>query len=149
MIINPMPIYQKSDIQEEFVIFTGYVKSVKDQGKYNSVSFKVNSEDSGDEVPLISVRCFEQKYGVNHKKLVEDTKGRFLVVLAVKNFYNGKTDYIARHICIAPKEFRASTHPIVDETSTVDNVPEKIDESEAEYEQLSLFDNVDEDSLPF
>ena len=148
-IINPIPVYQKPNTKEEFVIFTGYVKSVTDQGTYNSVSFKVNSNDSGDEVPLVSVRCFEQKYGVNHKKLVEDTKGRFLVVLAIKNFYNGKTDYIARHICVAPKEFCASTHPIVDETPITDNIPEQVAEPETEYEQLSLFDNIDDNSLPF
>ena len=154
-IINPIPIYQKPNEREEFVVFTGYVKSVTDRGRYNSVSFKVDSNDSGDEVPLVSVRCFEQKYGVNHKKLVEDTKGRFLVVLAIKNFYNGKTDYIARHICVAPKEFCVSTHPIVDETSIVDeahidsDIPEQVAEPEAEYEQLSLFDNIDDNSLPF
>ena len=154
-IINPIPIYQKPNEREEFVVFTGYVKSVTDRGRYNSVSFKVDSNVSGDEVPLVSVRCFEQKYGVNHKKLVEDTKGRFLVVLAIKNFYNGKTDYIARHICVAPKEFCASTHPIVDETPIVDeatiadDIPEQVTEPQAEYEQLSLFDNIDDISLPF
>ena len=114
--INPTKVYQKENEREEFYVFSGYVKSVTDRGRYNSVSFKVDSNDSGDEVPLVSVRCFEQKYGVNHKKLVEDTKGRFLVILAIKNFYKGKTDYIARHISLTPKEYTATTHPIIDES---------------------------------
>ena len=32
----------------------------------------MNSEDSGIDAPLVSVRCFAQKIGVNHKKLVEN-----------------------------------------------------------------------------
>ena len=147
--INPIKIFQKDNVKEEYYVFSGYVKSVTDQGTYNSVSFKANSEDSGIDAPLVSVRCFAQTIGVNHKKLVENAKGRFLVVLAIKNFYNGKTDYIARHICVAPKEFCASTHPIVDETPIADDVPEQVAEPETESEQLSLFDGIDDNSLPF
>ena len=147
--INPIKIFQKDNVKEEYYVFSGYVKSVTDQGTYNSVSFKANSEDSGIYAPLVSVRCFAQTIGVNHKKLVENAKGRFLVVLAIKNFYNGKTDYIARHICVAPKEFCASTHPIVDETPIADDVPEQVAEPETESEQLSLFDGIDDNSLPF
>ena len=147
--INPIKIFQKDNVKEEYYVFSGYVKSVTDQGTYNSVSFKANSEDSGIDAPLVSVRCFAQTIGVNHKKLVENAKGRFLVVLAIKNFYNGKTDYIARHICVAPKEFCASTHPIVNETPIADDVPEQVAEPETECEQLSLFDGIDDNSLPF
>ena len=147
--INPIKIFQKDNAKEEYYVFSGYVKSVTDQGTYNSVSFKANSEDSGIDAPLVSVRCFAQTIGVNHKKLVENAKGRFLVVLAIKNFYNGKNDYIARHICVAPKEFCASTHPIVDETPIADDVPEQVAEPETESEQLSLFDGIDDNSLPF
>ena len=147
--INPIKIFQKDNVKEEYYVFSGYVKSVTDRGTYNSVSFKANSEDSGIYAPLVSVRCFAQTIGVNHKKLVENAKGRFLVVLAIKNFYNGKTDYIARHICVAPKEFCASTHPIVDETPIADDVPEQVAEPETESEQLSLFDGIDDNSLPF
>lgn len=149
-IINPTPIYQKPNVQEEFFVFTGYVRSVTDRGKYNSLSFKINSEDGGIDAPLISVRCFEQTVGVNHKKLVENAKGRFVTVLAVKNVFKGKTDYIARYICIAPREFSEASHPIIDEAPMVDNVPEKVIESEVEYEQLTFdFDNTDNDELPF
>jgi len=148
-IINPIPIYQKPNEREEFLVFTGYVKSVTDRGTYNSVSFKVNSEDGGIDATLISVRCFEQKYGVNHKKLVEDAKGRFVTIIAVPSVYNGKTNYIARHIVLAPKEYTESTNPIVEETPIADDIPEQITEPETEYEQLSLFDNIDDNSLPF
>ena len=141
--INPIKIFQKDNVKEEYYVFSGYVKSVTDQGTYNSVSFKANSEDSGIDAPLVSVRCFAQTIGVNHKKLVENAKGRFLVVLAIKNFYNGKTDYIARHIVLAPREFTESTNPIIDET------PEQVAEPETESEQLSLFDGIDDNSLPF
>ena len=146
--INPIKIYQKDNIKEEYYVFSGYVKSVTDQGTYNSVSFKANSEDSGIDAPLVSVRCFAQTIGVNHKKLVENAKGRFLVVLAIKNFYNGKTDYIARHIVLAPREFTESTNPIIDETPVAD-IPEQVAEPETESEQLSLFDGIDDNSLPF
>lgn len=146
--INPIKIFQKDNVKEEYYVFSGYVKSVTDQGTYNSVSFKANSEDSGIDAPLVSVRCFAQTIGVNHKKLVENAKGRFLVVLAIKNFYNGKTDYIARHIVLAPREFTESTNPIIDETPVVD-IPEQVAEPETESEQLSLFDSIDDNSLPF
>ena len=146
--INPIKIFQKDNVKEEYYVFSGYVKSVTDQGTYNSVSFKVNSEDSGIDAPLVSVRCFAQTIGVNHKKLVENAKGRFLVVLAIKNFYNGKTDYIARHIVLAPREFTESTNPIIDETPVAD-IPEQVAEPETESEQLSLFDGIDDNSLPF
>lgn len=146
--INPIKIFQKDNVKEEYYVFSGYVKSVTDQGTYNSVSFKANSEDSGIYAPLVSVRCFAQTIGVNHKKLVENAKGRFLVVLAIKNFYNGKTDYIARHIVLAPREFTESTNPIIDETPVAD-IPEQVAEPETESEQLSLFDGIDDNSLPF
>ncbi len=146
--INPIKIFQKDNVKEEYYVFSGYVKSVTDQGTYNSVSFKANSEDSGINAPLVSVRCFAQTIGVNHKKLVENAKGRFLVVLAIKNFYNGKTDYIARHIVLAPREFTESTNPIIDETPVAD-IPEQVAEPETESEQLSLFDGIDDNSLPF
>ena len=146
--INPIKIFQKDNVKEEYYVFSGYVKSVTDQGTYNSVSFKVNSEDSGIDAPLVSVRRFAQTIGVNHKKLVENAKGRFLVVLAIKNFYNGKTDYIARHIVLAPREFTESTNPIIDETPVAD-IPEQVAEPETESEQLSLFDGIDDNSLPF
>lgn len=146
--INPIKIFQKDNVKEEYYVFSGYVKSVTDQGTYNSVSFKANSEDSGIDAPLVSVRCFAQTIGVNHKKLVENAKGRFLVVLAIKNFYNGKTDYIARHIVLAPREFTESTNPIIDETPVAD-IPEQVAEPETECEQLSLFDSIDDNSLPF
>lgn len=146
--INPIKIFQKDNVKEEYYVFSGYVKSVTDQGTYNSVSFKANSEDSGIDAPLVSVRCFAQTIGVNHKKLVENAKGRFLVVLAIKNFYNGKTDYIARHIVLAPREFTESTNPIIDETPVAD-IPEQVAEPETESEQSSLFDSIDDNSLPF
>ena len=146
--INPIKIFQKDNVKEEYYVFSGYVKSVTDQGTYNSVSFKANSEDSGIDAPLVSVRCFAQTIGVNHKNLVENAKGRFLVVLAIKNFYNGKTDYIARHIVLAPREFTESTNPIIDETPVAD-IPEQVAEPETESEQLSLFDGIDDNSLPF
>ncbi len=146
--INPIKIFQKDNVKEEYYVFSGYVKSVTDQGTYNSVSFKANSEDSGIDAPLVSVRCFAQTIGVNHKKLVENAKGRFLVVLAIKNFYNGKTDYIARHIVLAPREFTESTNPIINETPVAD-IPEQVAEPETESEQLSLFDGIEDNSLPF
>ena len=147
-IINPIPIYQKPNEREEFVVFTGYVKSVTDQGRYNSVSFKVNSDDCGIDAPLVSVMCFEQKIGVNHKKLVESAKGRFVTIFAVSNIYQGKVKYIARQIVLAPREFIESNNPIIDETPDAD-IPEQVAEPETEYEQLSLFDNTDDNSLPF
>ena len=146
--INPIKIFQKDDVKEEYYAFSGYVKSVTDQGSYNSVSFKVNSEDCGIDAQLISVMCFEQKIGVNHKKLVENAKGRFVTIFAVSNIYQGKVKYIARHIILAPREFTESTNPIVDETPAAD-IPERVAEPESEYEQLSLFDNDNDNQLPF
>ena len=133
--INPIKIYQKDNVKEEYYVFSGYVKSVTDQGSYNSVSFKVNAEDSGIDAPLVSVMCFEQKIGVNHKKLVESAKGRFVTIFAVSNIYKGKVKYIARHIVLAPREFTESTNPIIDETPDAD-IPEQVAEPETESEQL-------------
>lgn len=147
-IINPTPIFQKDGVREEFCVFSGYVKSVTDRGKYNSVSFKVNSDDCGIDAPLVSVMCFEQKIGVNHKKLVESAKGRFVTIFAVSNIYQGKVKYIARQIVLAPREFTESTNPIIDETPDAD-IPEQVAEPETECEQLSLFDGIDDNSLPF
>ena len=146
--INPIKIYQKDNVKEEYYVFSGYVKSVTDQGSYNSVSFKVNAEDRGVDAPLISVMCFEQKIGVNHKKLVENAKDRFVTIFAVSNVYQGKVKYIARHIVLAPREFTESTNPIIYETLNAD-IPKQVAESEMEYKQLSLFDNIDDNSLPF
>lgn len=146
--INPIKIFQKDNAKEEYYVFSGYVKSVTDQGTYNSVSFKANSEDSGIDAPLVSVRCFAQTIGVNHKKLVENAKGRFVTIFAISSFYNGKTNYIARHIVLAPREFTESTNPIIDETPDAD-IPEQVAEPETESEQLSLFDGIDDNSLPF
>ena len=146
--INPIKIFQKDNVKEEYYVFSGYVKSVTDQGTYNSVSFKANSEDSGIDAPLVSVRCFAQTIGVNHKKLVENAKGRFVTIFAISSFYNGKTNYIARHIVLAPREFTESTNPIIDETPDAD-IPEQVAEPETECEQLSLFDSIDDNSLPF
>ena len=145
--INPIKIFQKDNVKEEYYVFSGYVKSVTDQGTYNSVSFKVNAEDSGIDAPLVSVMCFEQKIGVNHKKLVESAKGRFVTIFAVSNIYQGKVKYIARQIVLAPREFTESTNPIIDETPDAD-IPEQVAEPETESEQLSLFDKIDDDSLP-
>ena len=133
--INPIKIFQKDNVKEEYYVFSGYVKSVTDQGTYNSVSFKVNAEDSGIDAPLVSVMCFEQKIGVNHKKLVESAKGRFVTIFAVSNIYQGKVKYIARQIVLAPREFTESTNPIIDETTDAD-IPEQVAEPEKEYEQL-------------
>lgn len=133
--INPIKIFQKDNVKEEYYVFSGYVKSVTDQGTYNSVSFKANSEDSGIDAPLVSVMCFEQKIGVNHKKLVESAKGRFVTIFAVSNIYQGKVKYIARQIVLAPREFTELTNPIIDETPDAD-IPEQVAEPEKEYEQL-------------
>lgn len=133
--INPIKIFQKDNVKEEYYVFSGYVKSVTDQGTYNSVSFKVNAEDSGIDAPLVSVMCFEQKIGVNHKKLVESAKGRFVTIFAVSNIYQGKVKYIARQIVLAPREFTESTNPIIDETPDAD-IPEQVAEPETESEQL-------------
>ena len=135
--INPIKIFQKDNVKEEYYVFSGYVKSVTDQGTYNSVSFKVNAEDSGIDAPLVSVMCFEQKIGVNHKKLVESAKGRFVTIFAVSNIYQGKVKYIARQIVLAPREFTESTNPIIDETPDAD-IPEQVAEPETEYEQLQF-----------
>lgn len=104
--INPMNIYQDKEKNEEFVMIQGFVKSVTMHPTYASVSFKVNSEDSGPTAELISVMCFGTGCGINYKKLVEHTKGRFLTIFAVKRFYNGKMNYAARAISIAPREFK-------------------------------------------
>ena len=84
--INPIKIFQKDNVKEEYYVFSGYVKSVTDQGTYNSVSFKANSEDSGIDAPLVSVRCFAQTIGVNHKKLVENAKADSSLFLLSKIF---------------------------------------------------------------
>lgn len=99
---NPVAIYSKND--EQFVMINGYVKSVTERDTYSSVSFKVDSDDKGVS-DLISVMCFENKCGINHKKLVADCKGRFLTVFAVERPYGAKKSYVARAISIAPKEF--------------------------------------------
>lgn len=131
--LNPYPIYQKED--EKLVMIQGYVKSVTLQPSYASVSFKKDSDASGAECELISVMCFENKCGLNYKKLVQNTKGRFLTIVAVARSYNGKTSYVARAVSIAPKEFNPSTNPIEkDETQPVyDTTPE-----EPKHEQLTL-----------
>ena len=103
---NPMNIYQDEKQKEDFVMIQGFVKSVTMHDTYASVSFKVNSEDSGPTAELISVMCFGNGCGINYKKLVEHTKGRFLTIFAVARFYNGKMNYVARAISIAPREFK-------------------------------------------
>ena len=45
-------------------------------------------------------------------------------------------------------EFTESTNPIIDETPVAD-IPEQVAEPETESEQLSLFDGIDDNSLPF
>ena len=136
---NPVAIYTKPD--EDFVMISGFVKSVVDQGSYNSVSFKVDSEASG-VTDLISVMCFENKCGIDFKKLVANSKGRFMTVFAVARPYDKGISYAARAISIAPHEFvekpKATKAPVV--------APAE----EVEYEQLSFdLSTGDTDSLPF
>ena len=147
---NPMKIYQIPNVIEEFYVFSGYVKSVTDRGTYNSVSLKVNPEDKGIMAPLISVRCYAQTKGVNHKKLVENAKGRFVTIFAIPSFYDGKTSYIARHISLAPREYAEKTHPFVDEIAKLDGTSTKLVESNARCNQITIdFDDYEKDSLPF
>ena len=136
---NPVAIYTKPD--EDFVMISGFVKSVVDQGSYNSVSFKVDSEASG-VTDLISVMCFENKCGIDFKKLVANSKGRFMTVFAVARPYDKGISYAARAISIAPHEFvekpKATKAPVV--------APAE----EVEYEQLSFdLNDIDSDSIPF
>lgn len=138
---NPVAIYTKPDEHEDFVMISGFVKSVVDQGSYNSVSFKIDSEASG-VTDLISVMCFENKCGIDFKKLVANSKGRFMTVFAVARPYGKGVSYAARAISIAPHEFvekpKATKAPVV--------APAE----EVEYEQLCFdLSNGDTDSLPF
>ena len=74
---NPVAIYTKPD--EDFVMISGFVKSVVDQGSYNSVSFKVDSEASG-VTDLISVMCFENKCGQSRASPEKEMqKGKMIV----------------------------------------------------------------------
>ena len=136
---NPVAIYTKPD--EDFVMISGFVKSVVDQGSYNSVSFKVDSEASG-VTDLISVMCFENKCGIDFKKLVANSKGRFMTVFAVARPYRKGVTYTARAISIAPHEFV--------EKSAAKVVPMETPVEEHEYEQLCFdLDDIDTDSIPF
>lgn len=138
---NPVAIYTKSDEHEDFVMISGFVKSVVDQGSYNSVSFKVDSEASG-VTELISVMCFENKCGIDFKKLVANSKGRFMTVFAVARPYGKGVSYAARAISIAPHEFV--------EKPVAKVVPVETPVEEPEYEQLCFdLSTGDTDSLPF
>ena len=120
----------------------GYVRSVTDQGTYNSVSFLINSENRGPTTPLISVMCFDNESGINFEKLSERTKGRFVSIFAEERFHNDKKSYKALAISIAPKEFKEKTHPINDDEVQ----PSYYDETD-EYEQLTF--DFYENELPF
>ena len=136
---NPVAIYTKPD--EDFVMISGFVKSVVDQGSYNSVSFKVDSEASGI-TELISVMCFDNPIGINFKKLVANSKGRFMTVFAVARPYDKGISYAARAISIAPHEFVEKPAEKV--------APVETPVEEPEYEQLSFdLDDIDTDSIPF
>lgn len=136
---NPVAIYTKPD--EDFVMISGFVKSVVDQGSYNSVSFKVDSEASG-VTELISVMCFDNPIGINFKKLVENSKGRFMTVFAVARHYGKGVSYAARAISIAPHEFV--------EKPAAKVAPMETPVEEPEYEQLSFdLNDIDSDSIPF
>ena len=134
---NPVAIYTKPDEHEDFVMISGFVKSVVDQGSYNSVSFKVDSEANG-VTDLISVMCFENKCGIDFKKLVANSKGRFMTVFAVARPYGKGVSYAARAISIAPHEF---VEKPVAKVAPVE---------EPKYEQLCFdLSNGDTNSLPF
>ena len=138
---NPVAIYTKPDEHEDFVMISGFVKSVVDQGSYNSVSFKVDSEANG-VTDLISVMCFENKCGIDFKKLVANSKGRFMTVFAVARPYGKGISYAARAISIAPHEFV--------EKSVAKVAPVETPVEEPKYEQLCFdLSNGDTDSLPF
>lgn len=136
---NPVAIYTKPD--EDFVMISGFVKSVTDHGTFNSVSFKIDSEASGI-TELISVMCFDNPIGINFKKLVANSKGRFMTVFAVARPYDKGISYAARAIAIAPHEF---VEKPVEKVAPVETPVE-----EPEYEQLSFdLSTGDTDSLPF
>lgn len=136
---NPVAIYTKPD--EDFVMISGFVKSVTDHGTFNSVSFKIDSEASGI-TELISVMCFDNPIGINFKKLVANSKGRFMTVFAVARPYDKGISYAARAISIAPHEF---VEKPVEKVAPVETPVE-----EPEYEQLSFdLSTGDTDSLPF
>ncbi len=138
---NPVAIYTKPDEHEDFVMISRFVKSVVDQGSYNSVSFKIDSEASG-VTDLISVMCFENKCGIDFKKLVANSKGRFMTVFAVARPYGKGISYAARAISIAPHEFV--------EKPMATKAPVVAPAEEVEYEQLSFdLDDIDGDSIPF
>ena len=136
---NPVAIYTKPD--DDFVMISGFVKSVTDHGTFNSVSFKIDSEASGI-TELISVMCFDNPIGINFKKLVANSKGRFMTVFAVARPYDKGISYAARAISIAHHEFV--------EKSAAKVVPMEPPVEEPEYEQLSFdLSTGDTDSLPF
>lgn len=136
---NPVAIYTKPD--EDFVMISGFVKSVTDHGTFNSVSFKIDSEASGI-TELISVMCFDNPIGINFKKLVANSKGRFMTVFAVARPYDKGISYAARAISIAPHEFV--------EKPAAKVAPMETPVEEPEYEQLSFdLSTGDTDSLPF
>lgn len=110
---NPIKIFINNEMDEELYMIQGYVRSVTRSPRgYNSVSFLVNSDTRGPDAPLISVMCFDNKYGINFMKLTDNVKGRFVTIFAIKREYKGKKSYKAVAISIAPKEFIEETHPI-------------------------------------
>ncbi len=109
---NPIYIYTGTD--KKFMMIQGYVRAVTDQGCYNSISFLADSTQRGPSAPLISVMCFDNKFGINFKTLTNDTKGRFLTVFAEERVNNGKKSYKALAVSLAPTEFVEGTHPIDD-----------------------------------
>ena len=110
---NPINIYTGTD--KRFVMIQGYVRAVTDQHYYNSVSFLADSDERGPSAPLISVMCFDNKYGINFKALTNDTKGRFLTVFAEERVNDGRKSYKALAVSLAPTEFVEKTHPIDDD----------------------------------
>ena len=138
---NPVAIYTKTNKHEDFVMISGFVKSVTDHGTFNSVSFKIDSEASGI-TELISVMCFDNPIGINFKKLVANSKGRFMTVFAVARPYDKGISYAARAISIAPHEFVEKPAEKV--------APVETPVEEPEYEQLSFdLDDINTDSIPF
>ena len=135
--INPVPIYLDGS-SDRFCKISGYIKSVTPKEKFSYIAVKKDTNAHGVDAPLIFVKCFANEYGVNHKELVKDSKGRFVVIFAERVYYNGDYKYNAKDITICPREFTEKTHPVADDDET-------------EYEQLSLFDfdNPDLDIMPF
>ena len=102
---NPRTIFIHDKVKEgeaELVKFVGFIVHVDDSNdKRTRICFKADTSDR--ESGLVSVDAWHRDKGPDWKKVLENAKGRWAVVIATKTVNGQYDNYSLESLDMAPK----------------------------------------------